>query len=1468
MSPSSQPFEARRFLIAVGSPESPGLPSLPRVEHDVNRIATIFCSPKQGYQRVLAERILIGSKAQDIHDGIYDWFTALDRQSSDIVLLYFAGHGGDAGQAGNYYLFTKDTDENRLAKTALNVSAFLQELYDSKGERPQNVLLVLDACYSAKGGVQSLAALSRIRESGAMRGGTGLWVVAAADPLTEAGDGAFVRAFEAVLADPAWAPQGGAEFLNPLDVMVFGVNAQLSGEAQQAEGDLCGVRLPPLFIRNPHYTSNLDGAPLLDEGHWDPKGRGVEGLASPGWYFTGRRRVLRDLTGYLRSAVSDRKARVVTGGPGSGKSAVLGRLVMSSHPAKRQEMIAAGALDPLDETAPPAGTIRAYVHARGLTTDQIAGSLARQLACTDPTPDGVLRFLAGAEAPIGIVIDALDEAGSPAETETELLRKLADATAVRLIVGTRRRGDQVPLASSAVVLDLDDPATYFDPADVAAYVRRRLLEWDPPSSYRDPARHFDAQNLAKYVAERAGFSFLFARLVTRVFASEPASIDTSQPDWKTKLRMPKDLYQAFEIDLERFEPAARRRIVNLLIPLAYARGKGLPQKNIWATAASEISGTSYGNPDIRDVKALAGYYILQDTDEGQVVFRLFHQAFADYLKQLTRDEDVDGAFVRALCRASPGADGQFAGWDHVHDPYTLRYVCAHAAAAGRLDDLVQEPTFLTSLPPESVLPYLHCLRSADVRRIAGAYRRVSHHMRAPLMQERISYLHLAALEDGIDEFAAKLATLPLPYDWRALWARWKSTVPGEVAIESEAALSALTIREVSPDVAAVALGANGAVQLWTLPGKIQLAESQKFDGELRQIFLCETGHRHWIVGIWERSRILLERPQPGQPYNSALTVRVLEYPSCRLHAQTGAIHPSTAYPNLEAAAVGESGGVPMIAVASVDKNLSLWSVPDLQQLQMVDSGHTTDIRCMGFGVAGGRSVLLASFDTWAVSGGHCDDGILTRAWTVPALERIADHYYSSGGSAKSMVVFTVGGEQLAMIEYRSGEEFEILDMSLQVRYEQHDGAAFNLAGVTGWNNGALLYGENSGNFCFAEVTSDRESGLACRIGHTRTHIVGDMLTAPTTIHGRIAMASVDDGKRVRLWDIDEMVSSYSNTGDARVFTSSAGSTFAPEIDSIGAAAVDEASGTIIVGAQNGKIAAFDAANGDLRWAHLSQPRLHVMAAAAVDVDGRRIVVQGGSGGALRMLDIETGTGIGPPMQAGRWVCSLITQIIDGAPLCFVATDIKDEDGFRYYEVCVFDLRSGEEKVVHLQPRFGASKRLQIDAYQDKILEAVCVPLDDQGRPIVLIAGPYSFVRKWTWPPNLYKSVDLDMQEPIGNMYVKSLAAGKLAGRLVAAAGNEEGLLAVWDLKTNALLHRVESAHRGSISALAVADWFGSGALVSGGSGCVRVWSAALELMLEIDLEARIVALAPLTGTRLFVATDKGLSVLALRGKLR
>jgi hypothetical protein len=242
--------------------------------------------------------------------------------------------------------------------------------------------------------------------------------------------------------------------------------------------------------------AGLETAQLRD--HFGPRARGIlPSQVRDGSYFTGRVKVLGELTGWLaRSDTADYRARVITGAPGSGKSAVLGRLIGLANPGLQREWTGSGDTSALPARSPLTGVVITAVHARGRTVDEVAAQVASGLGVSETSAAGLLAALRGDWRPrlpvAAVVVDAVDEADRPYRLIAELLAPFASAsnrTRIRLLVGTRRGGgdDLVRLfGSSAVVLDLDTSA-YLDVGDIEEYVHRTLLAESDPRA-RTPYR--------------------------------------------------------------------------------------------------------------------------------------------------------------------------------------------------------------------------------------------------------------------------------------------------------------------------------------------------------------------------------------------------------------------------------------------------------------------------------------------------------------------------------------------------------------------------------------------------------------------------------------------------------------------------------------------------------------------------------------------------------------------------------------------------------------------------------------------------------------------------------------------------------------------------------------------------------------------------------------------------------------------
>ena len=355
----------------------------------------------------------------------------------------------------------------------------------------------------------------------------------------------------------------------------------------------------------PRFT--LAAAQLRD--HFEPRARGIlPSQVREGSYFTGRVKVLKELSSWVaQSDSTDYRARVVTGAPGSGKSAVLGRLIGLASPRLRGEWTRSDADGAQIDTAPASGLTVTAVHARGRTVDEVAAQIAAGLSIGEMTAAGLLAALRADWQPRPsalVVVDAVDEADKPYQLIVELLEPLvsgASRTRLRLLIGTRRGGgdDLLQLfGQAAVVIDLDTP-DYLDIADIQEYARRTLLaESDPRATTPYRGKPAAAAAVARAIAVRAAPSFLIAQLTALSLTEAAQPVDTTAPGWMETF--PSTVGAAMELYL-RNAHAGSSWLRDLLTALAWAQGDGLDNLQMWAAVAtgserrSIPSATPYGS---------------------------------------------------------------------------------------------------------------------------------------------------------------------------------------------------------------------------------------------------------------------------------------------------------------------------------------------------------------------------------------------------------------------------------------------------------------------------------------------------------------------------------------------------------------------------------------------------------------------------------------------------------------------------------------------------------------------------------------------------------------------------------------------------------------------------------------------------------------------------------------------------------
>ncbi|MFG1602652.1 hypothetical protein [Actinoplanes sp. NPDC049265] len=572
-------------------------------------------------------------------------------------MLYLAGHG--RLHNGRHYVLAASSplEPPYFGSKAVDSDDLVQAVLNSG---VTTALILLDACYSGFAAGEIQTALER---AAASQGGAGMDLAVLVPSLhhQKSYSGLFVEAMLDALESGSLSGhwKDGDEF-----VTLFELRQELRDRLRDEQCAYVAGRDGIKILPNPRYRASitqdiLSGVPLLgdlpevERLHFVRKAASA-GEDGRGWFFIGRRAAARDTVDWLRDAQGG--VLVVTGAPGSGKSAFLGRMAVLADPASQPSCRTLGLFDDDTEPCPPVGCFDAVVQLKSRRTEDAAYQIANQLGIDLDESTNVPRDLVSALRLSGrrvtVLADSLDEAepGEEVFIARDVLRAIANSPGCRVIVGTRRDKDGTsgdpnrssPLIKSlssrslpVSVIDLDQDATADD--DIEKYIDKRLAQ--EPRWATAPGR----TAVAAGVTAKAGGNFLFARFAVRALAGlDETWFD--EPDWERRLPAlvgQAGLHEALSLDLDRFENAGAVR--DALLPLAYARGKGLPRRGIWprlATAlANDGSGRVFNAADISGVIRDAGWYLAEGSEDGQSVYRLYHQSIGDYLR-------ADGGYER------------------------------------------------------------------------------------------------------------------------------------------------------------------------------------------------------------------------------------------------------------------------------------------------------------------------------------------------------------------------------------------------------------------------------------------------------------------------------------------------------------------------------------------------------------------------------------------------------------------------------------------------------------------------------------------------------------------------------------------------------------------------------------------------------------------------------------------------------
>ncbi|MGV9345273.1 caspase family protein [Streptomyces spiralis] len=1362
--------DPRRYLIATAVSHYPNAPAelewdRPGLAEARRKVVELF-TDELGYKHV--SELGANPTQHQLLKELRDFCISPDRRPDDVVAVYLAGHG-DVLPNGDYVLLTADTSPDDLYDALLPATLARKILAGTKVRR---LLLMLDTCFSGQGGNELLATMARLK-SDWREEGTGLAVVTSAQPRELALTGAFPELLAEAVTSLATA--GYAPPLLALDAVVNATRANPKRPDYQHIGlEIIGLtgETPP-FLPNAKHSPRLSHTDLAlqQAAEWNEQDRrrdeafraqllrramGHRDRDRVGWWFSGRHQALEDITEWLRELPEDRPALVVTGDPGSGKTAVLGLLAAVSDPEYRRT-VPLSSLGLASDRLPRRRAIRAALYAQNLTDQQVVRALAAALRL--PPAEGVAELLNHLTArpvpdrPRAVLIDGLDEAVTPESLCGQVLRPLMDLGRpyLRLLLGTRPHlFGPLGLRRSQHV-DLDAPR-YADPEAVLAYTLRNLLDAQPDSPYLwCDGDHRLA--VARAVAEAAGHSFLVARITAGTLAAASALPDPLDAGWRRSL--PSAAADAMHRDLhQRFGDRAGT-ILDLLRPLAYAEGQGLPWEDIWAPLASELSGHRYTNQDLHRLRRDAGAYVVEAAEDGRSVYRLYHEAMAEYLRQDQDARAAHRAFTTALRRTVPyRLDGR-RDWARAH-PYLRRHLAGHAARGGVLDDLVADTEYLAHADCDTLVTHLEEVES-DTARLHAAVYRASIDVHRPLdadARRRILALDAArynepSLVEALNSSAPGAGWHPVAATGSLLTGNMRNALTGHKGSVTAVACTVLNGRTV-----AVTGSYDHTVRVW------DLTTGQPVGGPLTghtapvEAVACTvlnhrtvavTGSQDHTVRIWDLTT--------GQPVGGPLTghTDTVDAVACteldgRAVAVTGSQDHTVRIWDLAsgvpvgshmaasgrrtALAVALLDGRPVAVTSSAGRELSVWDLATQNRMG----------RLQGNGDVWITAMACTELDDRAVAVGCTYNGEL-HVWDLRSRRELMATACEGGADHVDTVVCSELEGRPVLLTCSLNEPVKVLDLrnGRQVGSLEGSGSTTTSLACTLLAGRPIAVGGSRDAVRVWDLSVRRSLGRPVT-GHTQGISAMDL----AVVDARQVFVTGSYDRTVRVWD------AHTCLPVGEPMTAHGRSVF-----SVACSVLKGRPVVLTSASQDTTVRVWDMETRQEAGPRLKGPTRAVSQMTSAFLHGRPLVIGYALDNTVWVWDLETGRSLHPPLRVDEpKVVETAAAVLDGRPVA---------------------VTSGEERT-HV---WDLSTRRPIARIDVGARAVACGRLGD--RPVTVACARDSTVRVW----------DLATGQPLGRPMTghsrppSSVRCAVLDGRSVALTSSADHTVRVWDLATGA-----------------------------------------------------------------------------------
>jgi WD40 repeat protein len=1072
------------------------------------------------------------------------------------------------------------------------------------------------------------------------------------------------------------------------------------------------------------------------EIHWGPRSRGVDtDRDDAGWLFSGRRTALTDLTRWLESE-GGRPMRVVTGTPGCGKSAVVARLVTTADPHYRTRI---PELDIEDPGVPSLGTIDVTFHAGGRTVADFVEHVAR-VADVDATTDRELLAAFEAEGrPRVIAVDALDES-EEAKHLVWLLDDLSNGP-TRILVATRPHLVAALNDPEPIVLD---EAPYLRPRDIEDYVRL-LLSRSGPVVYTDA----DVEDL---VAAADG-NFLVAQLTARAIGLTGSVV---RP-------FPREVRRAFDRYLDALPEPEKTR--DLLLPLAYGRGDGLPT-DLWLAAVACLR-KPYARAELDDLLDSPGGSFLvtrSDAAGGGRRHRLFHAVLAETLTA-RRDRDEDGARLwQAWLDLLHEVDPSGAAWLSA-PPYLRTHGADHAAQAGHLPELLDSPFYLLVADLDRLGINLALAPGAlALDRHAALLRLAADRSARQGPEARSMTLGLAACHLGLAQTAAELAVAGRP-PWIPLWAH-DFGHPHERLVGHEHPVSAVALGRLGGQDRIVSGDTGGDLLVWD-------PETGSHDGVHRPLTV---GVHDIRIGRVDRRNVIVAIDANGVTRTWAGTGSELR--RRRPEERTlGDIKFSV--DRSRSVGLGADRGHEVVVTVAHDGEMRVRRIATGQQVIGVRARRQR------------RSATVGWFgdDPVVVSGG--DGGVTTWKLETPEPDpsRETPMWHSSEAPVTSV-----------LIGRRSGEPVVVGGLD---HLSVWDGSGRCLVDGAPLDARCMAVGRVAEHDVVVSASRLEDHRVEVRdlsTGRLIGKLTSDSPTVRSVAVGRIgwrdAVIAGGDSGTVDVW--------YPMLG-APIGSPLVG--HSDRVNAVAAARIGERE-CVVSGGADGTLQMWDALRGTALGGPMHRTG-QVLSVAVGQLPGREIIVSGTSDGSLQVW-LPTAGWLGPSQSLGAPVTAVAAGQLASRDVIVAGTD----DGLLETWNVTRRRLTGRRIVGEAGPvrsvAIGHIGRLE-----------VVVSGHADGAWLWLRETVAASASAAVSPRSERRLIGLHGP-------VRAITVGRLGDGDVVLTGSSDGDIQLWDHLTGVALGEPLTGHDGPVNALATGSIAGRDIIVSGGAdGTVRIWDARI-----------------------------------------